>query len=114
MKGGGWNPDDFRRASLAYLKVSTTHVTPRDNQKLEKYAFATYNSKIKSLSDLIARVVDRFGDDIPEVDPAPKYDRCTVKFYNYPSYEVILARRPRRDFVKAAIDLIPDDFAADI
>jgi hypothetical protein len=113
MKGGGWNPGDFRRNSLADLKVSTTHVTTRDNHKLEEYALATYNSKIKSLSDLVARVIDRWRDDVPEVAPAPKTDRCTVKFYNYPTYEVILERLPRRYFVKAAIDLIPEDFAAD-
>jgi hypothetical protein len=115
MKGGGWNPGDFRRPSLAELKVSTTHITTRDNLKLERYALITYSSKIKLLSDLVARVIDEHRDAIPEVEPAPKTDRYTVKFYNYPDYEVTLERRPRRDFVKAAIDLlIPDSLVEDI
>ena len=102
--------DDFRPASLAELRVSTTHVTFRDNRKLERYAFVRYESKIKTLSNLVARVIDESGTDVPSVDPAPKHDRYTVKFYNYPNYEVILEQRPRRDFVKAAIDLIPDSY----
>jgi len=109
MKGGGWNPEDFRPASLAGLRVSTTHVTTRDNRKLERYAFVRYESKIKALSNLVARAIDD-GVDIPSVDPAPKHDRYTVKFYNYPSYEETLEQRPRRDFAKAAIDLIPDSY----
>lgn len=110
MKGGGWNPEDFRPASLAELRVSTTHVTTRDNRKLERYALVRYESKIKTLSNLVARVIDEFGTDIPSVDPAPKHDRYTVKFYNYKSYEEALEQRPRRDFAKAAINLIPDSY----
>ena len=109
MKGGGWNPEDFRPASLANLRVSTTHVTTRDNRKLERYAKTRYDSKIKALSNLVARVIDD-GVDVPAVDPAPKHDRYTVKFYNFPSYEEVLEQRPRRDFAKAAIDLIPDSY----
>jgi len=113
MGGGGWNPDDFRRDPLAELKVSTTHVTFEQNLKLERYAYATYNSKIKSLSDFVAMAIDS-GVDIPEVPPAPQHDRKTVKFYNYPRHEEILASRPRRDFVRAAIDLIPDTYTDEI
>jgi len=113
MGGGGWNPEDFRRDPLAKLKVSTTHITFEDNLKLERYAYATYNSKTKSLSDFVAMAIDS-GVDIPTVDPAPKYNRKTVKFYNYPRHAEILASRPRRDFVKAAIDLIPDTYIDEI